>query len=254
MNKTIYADLHTHTILSQHAYSTLNENIINARNNNISYVAVTDHFYYPDDKMARLNEMSRFDTMRQIARSNRTSDISIIPGIEANLQHPIYERDVRAIEEKTMWRLMGLHSWFWDLEMMYVETLPQLFKYTLEEKSRITPTAFAHIERGLFSTKYKSVDNIKTALCEVVNLAVANDIFLEINNTSLKYYSKDTKELMKFWIEYAKSKNAKFCLGTDAHFCNDVGDFKETIEFLSTIDMNNAYILNCDKDALNKLF
>ena len=38
----ILADLHTHTLFSKHAYSTVEENIEAARNKGLSYIAITD--------------------------------------------------------------------------------------------------------------------------------------------------------------------------------------------------------------------
>lgn len=39
----IYLDLHTHTVVSGHAYSTLNENIAAAREHGLTIYGVSDH-------------------------------------------------------------------------------------------------------------------------------------------------------------------------------------------------------------------
>lgn len=39
----IYLDLHTHTVVSGHAYSTLNENIAAAKENGLTIYGVSDH-------------------------------------------------------------------------------------------------------------------------------------------------------------------------------------------------------------------
>ena len=52
----IYADLHTHSIFSKHAYSTIKENIEIAKERKLKYIAITDHFYGNGDELEKKNE------------------------------------------------------------------------------------------------------------------------------------------------------------------------------------------------------
>ena len=80
-NSDIVADLHTHTVFSKHAYSTLKENIDCARMNNLSCLAVTDHYYQPDDFFERKRNKncgaifellySRFSLFKRKARQKK---------------------------------------------------------------------------------------------------------------------------------------------------------------------------------------
>lgn len=255
-NKAIYADLHTHTIGSLHAFSTLHENMKAAKKRLIGYIAVTDHFYYhPDDLCQRLNELGRITNTEYMPKD---PNITVIQGIEANLNHKVddfaYDKsrtvpDCNIINKACKWRLVGMHDWFLKQKDCRLDLMPQFFEDTITNHNMIHPTAFAHIERTISVCSDKNdTAKVRSTLQDIVNIAVENDIFLEINNASVK----NNFELMKMWINYAKEKNAKFCLGTDAHNYEMVGNFSQIEELCSVIDMSNAYILNCDANALSQ--
>lgn len=253
MTHKILADLHTHTTFSQHALSTLSENVEAARRQH-QYLAVTDHLFYLDDKILRLNEISRITSQLNSWIHKYESLSHVIPGVEANLNHTLCQNNVEKINSKVKWRLVGCHSWYLDSSNYTISELPDLFEKTFTEKSLVTPTAFAHIERGLSQFQYgEDIAKVKEALCNIVELAVKKEVFLEINNHSLD--DQQNIELMKFWVNYAKTfSNAKFCFGTDAHISLAVGDFTNTCEFLDTIGgLNSCYIINSDEKALKDL-
>lgn len=261
MKKKILADLHTHSVFSLHAYSTLKENLTMANERGMKYMAITDHVIYDnDDWWQRKNEMRRFKYMHEVKPAN--SATMLISGAECNVYQPIDKEDTEKIVKYVPWRLCGVHSDGMDVKVTEIENIPYLFEneckaitvksITGSERQRIKPTAFAHIERKLF--KAVGGDNEKAVLetlYNLVDIAIKYDIFLEINNASLMR-GADIVALMRKWVVYAKEKNAKFCLGTDAHYCDYVGDFTLTEEFLEQMDMEKAYILNYDDSALRE--
>lgn len=250
MSKEILADLHTHTISSQHALSTLHENVMMAEKRGLQFIATTDHLYYVQERIPRLNELARLEETHDIRLSG---DVSLIPGVELNLNHAIVNSDKQRITNKTTWRPVGFHSWFVDRNCCDVANIPQLFYEAVTSENAVKPTAFAHIERGLTACRNgDDIGAVITALYQIVDVASENDIFLEINNASLRR-GTETVALMKQWISYAKERGAKFCLGTDAHYCDSVGDFSDVLKLFESIDMRNVYILNYDYDALQAL-
>ena len=64
----IIADMHTHTISSLHAYSTLKENIDCAKRR-LKYIAITDHLYLHNDEDIRKNEFLRMAYLEQTINS-----------------------------------------------------------------------------------------------------------------------------------------------------------------------------------------
>lgn len=247
---SILADLHTHTIASGHAYSTLLENMTHANDIVIRFVATTDHFYYKDDKIDRLNEFCRVMDTRNI----KSDKGYIIAGVEGNLGHFLDKEHAQAINQNIKWRLVGYHSWFVDAGKIDIAKTPKMFLDTIQNPDVfIKPTAFAHIERHIQNfARGDDISIAKGTLRDIVNIAIENNIFLEINEHSLSM-GGDTVALMKDWVKYAKDRKAKFCLGSDAHYCEKVGRFDETIRFINDMDLWDSDILNFDISALRKL-
>lgn len=251
MAKQILADMHTHTVASEHAYSTIRENLTSAQSRGMLYVANTDHFYYSDDRITRLNELARTMDAYTIETSLKTKPIS---GVEGNLSHKLEKDHAKMLNQKLKFRLVGYHSWFLDASITPIDNVPQQFLNVISQPDNyIQPTAIAHIERHLSSfIGGDDINRVKEIICAVVDIAVDHDIMMEINEHSLRM-GGDNIELMKHWVEYAKNRNAMFCLGTDSHYCESVGDFKETKKFIETMDMRNNYILNYDQKGLTNL-
>lgn len=245
----IYADLHTHTIGSLHGYSTIKENIEAAASKDLRYLAITDHLYYHEDRMQRKNEVARISIFNQYGP--RHEKVNVISGVETNLNHNIEQADALLIQKTAPWRLVGAHSWFIDTCEAEVSNIIRFYNEALTDPNRIKPTAFAHIERTFFCFKRQNHDihELEDILKQIVDLAVENDIFIEINEQSL-HMSKEIIHLITEWVKFAKTKNAKFCLGTDAHYCDRVGDFTEVFRFMDDIDMRHEYVLNFDSQAL----
>ena len=56
-----------------------------------------------------------------------------------------------------------------------------------------------------------------------------------------------------FLLQYAKENGNYISLGTDAHYCEEIGDFTNTIKLLNEIDFPKEKILNCNINLLQKL-
>lgn len=258
----IAADLHTHTIFSKHAYSTAKENIGAAKELDMEYIAITDHLFIPESEIERKNMVS------QVAYQNEwfsmTSGIHVIGGIEMNLCQSINlsAKDVKKMEQAA-WRPIGLHSWFVSLRDMTPAMVYNEFERAARSRdyNPLYPTAFAHIEREIENLEYKNhvndgkiSDDIKSMLKSLVDLACDEGIFLELNESSMRYNKGGNMEAIRYWLSYAKEKNALICLGTDSHYCEAVGKFEKSINMLDEVKYPIGYVLNCNKDALRNYF
>ena len=249
-NSDIVADLHTHTVFSKHAYSTLKENIDCAHTNKLSCLAVTDHYYQPDDFFERKNEVVR---MAYVSKAASSANFSVISGGEFNLGQPLAtDIEVDKIYKNVKWRLAGLHTWFVDIPNQDIRDIPVLFEQMIKDGSFVTPTAFAHIEREIYKCLgADDANKIRDTLFDIVDLAVSNNIFLEINESSIISNEHGGVDRMKCWLQRAKEKNAMLCMGTDAHFCEAVGVFNNSIKLINSIGISSQRILNVDKVLLN---
>lgn len=249
--KDILADLHTHTIASLHAYSTLKENIDVAKERGLKYIAITDHYFNDGTDLNKKNETARFQYMEK--RLNQyEKDIYIFGGAEFNLNHQIaYWHKLKDLS----WQLVGLHSLFVDIPWVTLEDI-----YNYFAKSADKHHTFAHIEReieklnhGAYNTENGELHHeVKEFLCAMCDLAKQKNVFLEVNESSI-FTNKECEARMRYWLAYAKQNRNYISMGTDAHYCMDVGIFTKVLTLLNEIDYPKDLILNCNKDMLEAL-
>ena len=252
----ILADLHTHTIFSQHAHSTVKENIEEAKRGNLKYLAVTDHYFGDGTKIQQKNETTRIKYLKERVGAFE-KDINILSGAEFNLNQKIpYWNEYKDLD----WKLIGLHSWFADIPKLTINQLYERFRVASEKEFN----AFAHIERelhkvsnGIYSETacFRRVHpTIKEFLISICDLAKKKNIFLEVNEFSLVSNEGGAARRLEFWLNYAKENGNLISLGTDAHYYAEIGKFDNTIKLLNKIEFPKERILNCNKDLLKVQF
>ena len=245
----ILADLHTHTNFSLHAYSTTKENVDEAYNKNLQFLAITDHFYGDGTELQQKNEITRIKYLqRTLDRSEKR--IHILGGAEFNLNQsvPLYYK-----MRNLSWKIIGLHSWFVDFPNITLDDVYDMFKKAAKKKVQ----AFAQIERELHRVdeeKHGVIDeDVKKFLRDICDFTKEKDIYLEVNESSIINNDGGSAERLEYWLSYAKENGNKICMGTDSHYCLAVGDFTKSLELLNNVDFPKDRILNCNYDMLISL-
>lgn len=246
----ILADMHTHTIFSRHAYSTVEENITYAAKAGMRFIAITDHYFHDGDECNKDNERCRIRFLEN--NVNPHSDIKVISSAEFNIMQDMEYRNSRSLSH-LKWRPIGLHNDF----------APKLHDMTFDDLYKEFETAsewnneFNHIERELESLrpgKFNGTlpEEAKHFLEKIVILAKEKNIFLEINEHSLEP-GRNYDEIIRYWLNIAAENGNRFCLGTDAHFCREVGQFEKGIAILNEFGITKDRVLNCNEDELKGL-
>lgn len=244
--KDIFADMHIHTISSLHGYSTLKECIDVAADKGLQYIAITDHYYNDGTVLNRKNEVNRIVYLEKRASSTQRN-VKIIGGAEFNIAQDIPDWNKL---KKLKWKLIGVHSWFLDREMT---TLDELFHDFEEAAERFT--SFAHIERELHKIDHckhgsELTDEVKIFLEKMVLLAKRTDTVLELNESSLVTNEAGAYERARFWLSLAKDNGNIISLGTDSHYCEEIGEFGNAIDLLNKVCFPKERILNCNEEIL----
>ena len=119
----IIADLHTHSIFSKHAYSTIQENIAAAEKMNLKYLAITDHIYNDGTPLDIKNEGTRCRHLEKEVNSYRKEGQPyVISGGEFNIAQKLDHWDKF---KKLRWRPIGLHGFHLDIKQL---SLGDLYK------------------------------------------------------------------------------------------------------------------------------
>jgi len=247
IKEDIIADMHTHTVASLHGYSTVYENICFAEKAGMKYIAITDHVYQNGDYIFQKNEVTRVKYMED--NVNRHVPVKVIGSAEFNILQtaPMLER-----LKKIKWRPIGLHNFNLGIEALSWDELYEGFEKAAEDHN-----AFCHIERELEKiNREESKDgmgqNDRIFLEKIVELAKKKDIYLELNECSL-IPSRANLERLRYWFKIASENGNKISLGSDAHFCAEVGLFDRALALLNEVNYDKNLILNCDEERVASL-
>lgn len=222
MKMRFLVDLHTHTVASDHAYSTINDYVLQAQKNGIAMFATTDHG--PDVPDAP--HPWHFGNLRVIPHV--VDNIAILRGVEANLRAD---------------GTIDLEDYILDrLDIVLAGFHPSLDPTTEADHTEIVKKVIASgkvdIITHLGNPKYP-VDI--SAVCEC---AKEHNVAIELNSSSginTRFGSHDN------CVKVAKIANEVgniIALGSDAHVCYFLGNFKEAEQVIEEAGIRYDKVIN----------
>lgn len=225
-------DIHTHTISSGHAYSTIDENMRAASEKKLRMVAMTDH----SPGMPGSTHMFHFSNLKVIP--SEMYGVTLLRGVEANIIN--YEGEIDMGEEILS-----------SLDIVIASLHPPCIDFSDEE------TVTSGIEK-VMENPYVNIighpgDNRYPMDFErVVKAAKRTGTLLEVNNASLKpgSFRPGVRENLVKMLGYCKAYDMPVVVGTDAHFYTEIGEFKEAIELFNEVDFPEELVLNTDPEKL----
>lgn len=226
-------DLHTHTISSGHAFSTLKENIEKAKEAGLEVFGTSDHTMAMEGTP---NKMF-FSAYKLIPKE--IDGVRIVHGAEANIIDYDGNIDLDADLLKHMdYVIASLHIVCIDAG-------------TREQNTQAVVKAMDNPYIKIIG--HPDDDRFPLDLEEVVKAAAQKEVALEVNNASLRPTSSrlgGRKNVAKM-LELAKKYKAHVILGTDSHICYSVGKFDEAIEMLQEMQFPEELVINFDKNRLS---
>ncbi|WP_408955751.1 phosphatase [Natroniella sp. ANB-PHB2] len=220
----LVADLHTHTIASGHAYSTVKEMAAGAKQNGVEIVAITDH----GPNMPGGPHYYHFGNLRVLPE--RIDGIRIIKGVEANVFDGWGQLDLPVeVLAKLDLVLAGFHIGA---------------GYNPRSKEENTEAMINTIRNPVVDIiVHPGNPEYKVEIDEVLEVAKEEQTLLEINNSS--YYSRPgSKERCLEIAKKAKEIGLRLSLGTDAHYFEQVGKFDLALELVKKAELTTDDILN----------
>ncbi|AZV57536.1 phosphatase [Clostridium sp. AWRP] len=228
-------DLHVHTISSGHAFSTLKENIEEAKLKGLKVLGISDHaramegtahpFYFGN--LSIINE--------------KIMGIRILKGIEANIINFQGNIDVnQELASKLDYVIASLHP-----PCIKAGTVEENTKSIIRAMDNPYVKIIGHPDDNRFLLDYE----------KVVLAAKEKNILLEMNNSSLSSRSQreNSVENQKKYLNLCKKYEAKIILGSDAHIYYDVGEFTNCFNLLKNVEFPEELIFNSNTDSLKWL-
>lgn len=217
-------DLHTHTLVSTHAYSTLGEYIAVAKQKGIKLFANTDHG--PD--LPDAPHPWHFANLRVIPRF--IDGIAILRGIEANIKNIHGEIDCTPqILASIDFVVAGLHE----------PVCPP------NDKDTNTETLIATIANGsVHMISHPDNPKYPIDIYAVAEAAKKYEVALEINNSSFVHSRVGSEGNCRKIAQAVKDVGGFVALGTDSHIAYTLGDFEHCQRILNDVDFPSDRILN----------
>lgn len=228
----LIADLHTHTLASGHAYSTLRENVARAAETGLPVLGIADHA----PGMAGTTTQGYFANMKVWGR--RMLGVRVLRGVELNILNENGEVDLP--DDRLLqldYGIASLHSII--CASMGREGNTQAY---INAMAHPRVKCIGHPDDGHFPVDF---DALAAAARE-------NGVALELNNASLTPVSfrleghKNATEVLRACAKYG----ASVLVGTDSHICDDVGNFSLALELLNKTGFPAELVVNADMRRL----
>ena len=225
----ILIDTHVHTVSSGHAYSTIDEIARFAKSKNLAVVAITDH----SSAMPGAPHPFYFGNIRVLPEY--IQGVRILKGVETNIMD--YDGNLDFGPE-----------WLEGLDLVIASFHPPCIESSDEET--ITRAVMKTIENPyVHIIGHPGDDRYPMDFEKVVKHAKKHNVLLEVNNASLRPTSNrvGVRDSLIEILKFSMKHNHPIVVGTDAHFHEDVGDFKESIELFKEIGFPEDLVINLDQ-------
>lgn len=225
-----YLDFHTHTLVSGHAYSTMNEMTAAAREKGVAMYGITEHGPAMPGSCHRMH----FGNLRIIDR--KAYGVELFMGVELNI---LDEKGTVDLEEDI---LKDMDVVIASLHVPCVENLGREANTEAVINCIKNPyiDIIGHPDDGYYPLDLKAV----------VQAAAEYKTLLEVNNHSLGPYSPRTNarendlEMLKWCMEY----RAEIIIGSDAHIDRMIGSHEYAHALLKEIGFPQELIVNTDRE------
>ena len=234
MNNLI--DLHTHSVLSTHAYSSLSENIAYANKANLKYYGISEHQYDTKGVGGHHFSVHNLRIVPSIINGTR-----FLKGLELNILLN-GELDTSKIKKEYLdYGIASIHSYIY--EDQGVDKNTEAYLNVLDSEFI---TILGHIDDGHYPSDYEKI----VKKCKDVHKLI------EINNSSLRPTCSrlNSRDNMIKLIQVCKKYNQHLIINSDAHICYDVGTYELGLNLLKEFDYPLDLVLNFNEELIKKYF
>lgn len=225
-------DVHTHTVVSGHAYSTLMENAKMASEKGIKVLGTTEHGIM----MPNAPHIWYFHNYKVLPR--QMYGVTMLYGVEADIIGYDGKLDM---DDETLSKvdivIGSIHE-----PIFNIGTIDQNTQAYVNAIKSGKIDIVGHLGNPAIPVNYE----------EVVKCAKKHDVLIEINNSSFTTSRKGSLNNCRKIAELCKENKVTVVMNSDAHFCTKIGEFTEAVEMLKSIEFPDELIINSDPDQLLK--
>ena len=228
-------DLHTHTLVSGHAYSTIKENVESAKSAGLKYIGLSEHA----PNMPAAPHAYYFQNVHVIPKE--IDGVKVIQGIEANILD--YDGNIDVTPDMVVhmsYMLVSLHP-----PCINSGSKEQNTNAVINAMNHDKVKIVAHLDDSRYPVDYE----------RVVKAAKEKGIAFEVNNSSLKpnTFREGAWDNVKELLKYCKEYGVNIIMGSDAHICYDVGNFTYAEKIITENDFPKELVINYHEDKIKTL-
>lgn len=227
----IVADMHTHTIASGHAYSTVNELAAEAARKGLAAIAITDH----GPALPGGPHEYHFGAIRFIP--THLYGVRIYLGVEANVIDAEGNLD---LPESYFGKLDFIMAGFHERCGFDSHGSEQNTETLLKVMANPLVKAISHPGNPIYPIVQE----------EVVKASLATGTALEINNSSFSQSRTGSRQYCETLAELIARYRSPVIVGSDAHIAQGVGVFDEALEALDRAGVSEEQVVNSSMERL----
>jgi putative hydrolase len=226
----IEVDIHSHTLASTHAYSTIHDYVYHAKKNGLRMFAITDH----GPEMEDAPHEWHFQNSLIFPRVD--NGIGILRGIEANIKTIAGEIDCgEKIRDSLDIILCGFHRQVFA---------PQSKEINTEAMLNTIKSGHVHVITHPGNPKFPIDPEV------IVKASAEYNVALEVNNSSFMYSRKGSEKTCNIIIELAKKYDAPLSIGSDSHIGYSIGKVEKAVDIIKANNYPMDRVINRTVDSL----
>lgn len=220
----ITVDTHTHTSVSAHAFSTLEENLAAAAKKGLEGIAMTNHGPDLGDGAVWFH----FKSARHLPRW--VNGVRLLPGAEVDIMDKKGRLDIEDKYLKDLELVIASFHTPCFPENSPVEDVTEAWLNVMDNEH---VDVLGHMGDGRYMCDYEAV----------VKKAKETGKIIEINNHSFRVRAGSDVNCRQIAL-LCKKYSVPVVLSTDAHFSQEVGEVPNSIRLMEEIDFPGELILN----------
>lgn len=245
---SIKVDPHTHTLASGHAFSTISENAIFAKEKGLEAIAMTDHFGFMYHRNKEASLMGVGPTMNMPALPKVIHDVRILAGTEIDIidfDGNLAGHDLKGwIPDKSFADTL-LDSR--EVAIASVHGFPGHTEGTIMQNTKMLCTVAANPKIDIIG--HPTRNGLSFEIDEVLKVAKQSGCMMEINEHSFDFDEETIKQCRNLAIRCAEL-GVSVVVGSDAHSAFYIGDFTRALAMLEEINFPEELVANVSLDRL----
>ncbi|MBQ4176702.1 MAG: phosphatase [Lachnospiraceae bacterium] len=251
-------DIHTHTVFSGHAYSTIRENVLDAADAGMEVLGTADHFsamLFPDWKSAK-----NYQYIMGLKDWPRTwKGVTLLRGVEADIvdaEGHLFGEDVVFREGITGDRRSGrreesLYTWCTRrLDYVIASVHGKDFTDSMTQ-AQITRMYLTSMERPeVLMLGHIGRTGLSFDLDEILHAALSLKKPIEINEHSWAFGDRAVIGRCRKIAERCAELGVQIAVTTDAHISCNAGRFDQSLDMLEEIHFPQELIATRDRKSL----